>query len=147
VTNRRASTAGRRDAGAAAVEMALLMPLLLLLVFGIIDFGRMLNAQITVTEAAREGARAASLSPSQNPSVIEADASARVNRVAAGFNATTTVVSNCIGNPAPGDDATVQVTYQFKFATPVGFFAGLLPNGSADGSMPLTSTGVMPCRA
>ena len=36
-------------------------PVLLLVIFGIIDFGRMLNAQITLTEAAREGARATSI--------------------------------------------------------------------------------------
>src|SRR5215472_18044642 len=56
---------GRRvrggDRGAAAVEFALLLPLLLLLVFGIIDFGRAINAQITLTQAAREGARLAAL--------------------------------------------------------------------------------------
>ncbi len=46
-----------RDRGATAVEFALVLPLLLLLVFGIIDFGRALNAQITLTQAAREGAR------------------------------------------------------------------------------------------
>ncbi len=46
-----------RDRGAAAVEFALLFPLLMLIVFGTIDFGRALNAQITLTQAAREGAR------------------------------------------------------------------------------------------
>ena len=48
---------GARDRGASAVEFALVLPLLLLIVFGIIDFGRALNAQITLTQAAREGAR------------------------------------------------------------------------------------------
>ena len=44
----------RRDVGASAVEMAIVLPLLVLLVFGIIDFGRMLNAQIEISQAARE---------------------------------------------------------------------------------------------
>ena len=35
--------------------MALVLPLLLFVLFGVIDFGRMLNTQITLTEAAREG--------------------------------------------------------------------------------------------
>ena len=48
---------GAGDRGAAAVEFALLLPLLLLIVFGLIDFGRALDAQITLTQAAREGAR------------------------------------------------------------------------------------------
>ena len=55
------------DRGAVAVEFALLLPLLLLIAFGIIDFGRALNAQITLTQAAREGARLAALN---QPNVV-----------------------------------------------------------------------------
>lgn len=47
----------RRDSGAAAVEFALVVPLLLLLVFGIVEFGRAYNAQVTLQHAVREGAR------------------------------------------------------------------------------------------
>lgn len=45
------------DRGAAAVEFALVVPLLLLLTFGIVEFGRAYNAQITLQHAVREGAR------------------------------------------------------------------------------------------
>lgn len=47
----------RRDRGAAAVEMAIVLPLLLLLVGGIIDFGRAFYYQVSISNAAREGAR------------------------------------------------------------------------------------------
>ena len=50
-----------RDRGSVAVEFALVVPALLLIVFGLIDFGRALNAQISLTGAAREGARLAAL--------------------------------------------------------------------------------------
>jgi hypothetical protein len=46
-------------AGAAAVEFALVMPLLIVLVFGIIDFGRVWQRQQVITDTAREGARRA----------------------------------------------------------------------------------------
>jgi Flp pilus assembly protein TadG len=46
-----------RERGAAAVEMALILPLLLLIVGGIIDFGRFFYTQNIVVNAAREGAR------------------------------------------------------------------------------------------
>src|SRR5215469_14940436 len=49
------------ERGAAAVEFALLLPLLVMLIFGMIDFGRAINAQITITQAAREGARVLAL--------------------------------------------------------------------------------------
>jgi len=47
----------KREDGAALVEFALVISLLFLIIFGIIEFGRIFNAQITVTQAAREGAR------------------------------------------------------------------------------------------
>ena len=51
---------GRRDQeGAAAVEFALLLPLLVLLLFGMIEFGLAFNARIQATNAAREAARRA----------------------------------------------------------------------------------------
>lgn len=45
------------ERGAAAVEFAILLPLLLLLVLGTIEFGRFYNAQIILTNAARDGVR------------------------------------------------------------------------------------------
>jgi Flp pilus assembly protein TadG len=126
------------DRGAAAVEFALVLPMLLILIFGIIDFGRMLNAQITLTEAAREGARA---------SVLGTDPKARVGSLTSGLGAVTTTTAACPAKPAPADTTTVTVTYSFQFATPVGLLAPLLGGTSYGGPITLKSTGVMPCRA
>ena len=46
------------DRGAAAVELALILPVLLLLIGGVVDFGRAFFAQVVITNAAQEGARA-----------------------------------------------------------------------------------------
>ena len=54
---RRARLRSGSEEGAAAVEFALVVPLLLTLLFGIIEFGTAYNAQILVTNAAREAAR------------------------------------------------------------------------------------------
>jgi Flp pilus assembly pilin Flp len=51
-------TGGSED-GAAAVEFALLLPLLVLLLFGFIQFGVAFNTRIQATNAAREAARMA----------------------------------------------------------------------------------------
>jgi TadE-like protein len=125
------------DRGAAAVEFALLLPLLLILVFGIIDFGRMLNAQITLTEAAREGARASALGTS---------ASTRVDQLTGGLGTVNTSTTACPANPSATDTTTVTVTYQFQFATPVGILAPVLGGSAFGGPITLKSTGVMPCR-
>lgn len=49
----------RADDGAVAVEFALIVPLLLLVVFGIINFGILFSQQLTLNNAVREGARRA----------------------------------------------------------------------------------------
>jgi len=51
------SSADSKQTGQDLVEFALLLPILLLLVFGIFDLGRLFHAGITITSAAREGAR------------------------------------------------------------------------------------------
>lgn len=63
VTGRRALRRSE-DRGAAAVEFALVVPLLLLLVFGVISYGFMLTFRQAVSQAAAEGARAAAVAPS-----------------------------------------------------------------------------------
>lgn len=51
----------RGDAGAAAVEFALVSVLLLMMIIGIVEFGRLYSAKLAVTHAAREGARQAAV--------------------------------------------------------------------------------------
>src|SRR5215469_8310359 len=92
-----------RDRGAAAVEFALLLPLLLLLVFGIIDFGRALNAQITLTQAAREGSRLAALGESNVVSGTQA--------AATGLNPVSVAVTSCPAGAGANVNAVVKATY------------------------------------
>jgi Flp pilus assembly protein TadG len=128
----------RCERGSAAVEFALVLPVLLLLIFGIIDFGRMLAAKITLTEAAREGARATAL--------ISADAGrARVAAATTDLDpAVTADITDCPTQAGAADDATAIVRYHFTFITPLGLLAGLV---GRDDSVTLTATGVMPCLA
>ena len=50
-------TSLKNDRGASAVEMAIVLPLLLILLFGIIEFGLVLYDKAVITNASREGAR------------------------------------------------------------------------------------------
>lgn len=70
--SRRTST----ERGAAAVEFALVMPLLLLLVFGIIQYGYILSFRQALSQAAAEGARAAAVAPA-SMSATDKQAAAR----------------------------------------------------------------------
>jgi Flp pilus assembly protein TadG len=53
----------RQREGATAVEFAIVLPILLMLLFGIISMGLIYNQQLTLTQAAREGARFAATHP------------------------------------------------------------------------------------
>jgi Flp pilus assembly protein TadG len=104
----------RRDAGASAVEMAIVLPLLVFLVFGIIDLGRMLNAQIEISQAAREGVRLAALTEG-NPTYATMIA-ARVAAAAPnpGFQpGSASVVGSPVTCPNASSLATVTAGYHF----------------------------------
>lgn len=64
----------KRDTeGQSLVEFALVLPILILLILGMIEFGWILNGQITLTSAAREGARVAIIyeSPSDASTAVQ----------------------------------------------------------------------------
>ncbi|MFI5622882.1 TadE/TadG family type IV pilus assembly protein [Nocardioides sp. NPDC051685] len=126
----------RADRGAAAVEFALVLPLLLLMLFGLIDFGRALNAQITLTQSAREGVRLAAL---QQPGVED-----RTRAAAEPMTGVTVSVTACPANPAPTDDAVVLAQQDFTFITPIDSIADLF-GGGLGSSFQLTGKGVMRC--
>jgi Flp pilus assembly protein TadG len=135
--SRRIARGARPDRGAAAVEFALMLPMLLLLVFGLIDFGRALYAQITLTQAAREGARLAALGQS---SVVS-----RTQAAAPDLTPVAVSVTTCPVGAGSGVNAVVQVSYTYTFITPVSAIAGLFGSSGFGASMTLTAQGVMPC--
>ena len=105
--------------GAAAVEMALLLPVLILLVFGTIEFGLFMYNQQVLTNASREGARAGIVL--QVPPVTEGDikqivsdyASGRLITFGSGGNAPSTIVS--LAGTTFGSEVTVTATYVYSF--------------------------------
>ena len=98
----------RNNRGAALVEMALILPLLLLIVFGIFEFGRAMFIVNTLNNAAREGARRASVSPA--PINVEAFVSESISFAHPGLNVS---ISN--NNPTPGSGTAITVTATLPF--------------------------------
>jgi Flp pilus assembly protein TadG len=120
ITVQRNAGARRRDRGAATLELAIVLPVLVSVVFGIIDFARLFNAEIQVSQAAREGVRLASLVTTTNtPAYTTADVTARVQLAAPapGFGSSTPVtvafVQPCPNTAAIPPVAVVRVTYPF----------------------------------
>jgi Flp pilus assembly protein TadG len=141
---RKPAVARRRSEarGAAAVEFAIVLPIVLLLVCGIVDFGRMLNVQISLSGAAREGARWAALRLDSTTGVSVAS---RVTTAAPDVTApATAVLSSCPANPSPTQNASVTVTTTYTLITPLSVLGGLF-GGGVPGSVTLTGRGVMRC--
>ena len=124
----------------------MILPFLLLLLSGLVDFGRLYNAQITLSHAAREGVRVWSL---------EKDATATENRVRAasvGLENPDSSAHEVTVDPLPGgcefgQKAEINIRYELRLITPIGPLLALIPGGS-DGlgdSIPLSAKGVMRC--
>lgn len=111
------------DTGAAMVEFALVAGLIFIpLVFGTIEFGRLISAKTTITAAAREGVRFAIVRGSASGAAggAVADSASVANYVKARTPLTPiTVTSTWTGSKDPGDTVTVQVTYVYSPVVPV----------------------------
>lgn len=105
--HRRARANGRRDRGAAAVELAILLPLVLLIIGGIIDFGRFFFTKIELTNAAREGVRAAMVPVTTPGPLPTSRALAALPGIAPGV--VTVSVQQCISGSASPTNARAQV--------------------------------------
>jgi len=121
----------KSENGQSLVEFALILPLLVLLLFGIVDFARIFHAYLTIDHAGREAARAASVGKDdvtvKNTALNDA---ASIHLLSGG------VVISPSGTRTSGDDVSITITYPFTFLTPViGEIVG--------GSFTLSDTTVM----
>lgn len=123
-----------KERGAVAVEMALLLPLLLLLLVGIIEFGRVLNVQVSLSQAAREGARNAAIHYNDDELDVEGAALGAAPSLA-GLGV---AVTHNAGSCAPGADVTVNTNVTLPSLT------GFLDSGffGAPGIFPVSMNGV-----
>ncbi len=111
----------REQAGQAYVEFALILPLLLLLVMGIIQFGNAFRTYITLTDAVRVGARQAAISRSIDPESARVPLiESKIKSSAASLDTSKLVISvvpkDVDGTAGwyPSGDVTVRASYPFK---------------------------------
>ncbi len=92
----------------------MVLPVLMLLLLGIIEFGRFYNAWLMVTHASREGARMATL----GATALQVED--RVEEVLSAYDSERiTVVISPAGTKSRGDMVTVTVTYGIDPLTPM----------------------------
>jgi Flp pilus assembly protein TadG len=103
----------RNKKGQSIVEFALIIPILLIFVMAIIEFGFLFNAFITISNASREGARLGSLGGS------DIEISNRVDSVSARLDVLLLDVNITPASRDRGDMVTVIVDYDYQMITPV----------------------------
>lgn len=103
----------RDQRGAAMVEFAIILPLLLLVVFGILQFGLLFYNYLDLTSATRDGARRAAVSRlSLNGAQTTRDAIAASTSVVDDSQTTVTITP---GTPwTSGNAVNVKVTYPYE---------------------------------
>ncbi len=124
----------RKQRGQAAVEFALLLPVLALLALGLVDLGRAFYFQETITNAAREGARYGALTKDVTTGQIQAAALGEVGSLS-GVSATAWLKEDAV---IMGKYVEVKTDYNFTLITP------LVQNVVGVSSIPLTATAKQP---
>jgi Flp pilus assembly protein TadG len=116
------------------VEFTLILPVFLLLLFGLVDFGRGFYSWLVLTNAAREGARVGATQ--QDAAAIQARIwDSMCQSYPSGCSLDTTKVSwtnqgtaNIQG--ARGSAVVVNLSYNFSYATPIGEIVKIVSGGT-----------------
>ena len=139
----------RCSRGQSLVEFSLILPILMILVFGILDFGLGLRSYISLSNAVREGARYASVG---NPVGIESDCNGMTNDTVYGRICVATgglditELDPDVSFPqgvAPGNSVVVSADYTYQFVTPIGDLIGFFSGGAFPSSIDLSSSANM----
>lgn len=119
----------RDDRGSQAVEFAILVPALLLIVVGIVTFGFVFNAQITLTQAAREGARLTAICGQDATCLGTVKTQVETHAPGLTLSDSQIAVTSCPAN-SPTASATVTITYLENLHIPP-LTAGVTLHGTA----------------
>ena len=141
----RSALARTGQRGAALIEAAFVLPILLLVSVGIFEFGRAYETWEVLTNAAREGARVAILPAGSTDAAIQRTLDymqvGGLQCDASCVSVTGTTVSMGASGTAAGSQVTVSYPFTFMMLQPV---ANLVVSGSLLGSpITLTATSVM----
>jgi len=126
----RIQSRGRRFAGQTMIETALVLPLFFVLIFAIVDFGRLFYVQMSLQDAVRQAGRFASTgnhlpdpnNPGQNLTRVQSIVQEAIAQNP-GLTFTNIQISSLYGGAGnaggPGDTVTISLTTALKLLTPV----------------------------
>ena len=106
---------GRDQRGASAIEFAIVFPVLILILFGIIEFGVAFFTQEVLTNASREGARAGIIQATPKPTESEIETVVMNYAQTAGITVTAGDIAVAGAGGVFPNPLTVTVTYLYAF--------------------------------
>jgi Flp pilus assembly protein TadG len=109
----------RADDGQTVVEFAFIMPFLVFLILGIVQFGRAWYNYLAITDAARVGARQGAVSRTASGGPCAA-ATSKINSLGV-IPSGSSVSCSTSGGATTGQPITVTITYSFSMGLP-GYF-------------------------
>lgn len=104
------------------VELALILPILLLLIFGIIEFGRIFSTQLLVTSCAREASRSAAVGASDEIIGLNIEN----NALALDSSKMIITISPNESSRVRGNAVTIHIQYPVKIYAPI--ISGIIGN-------------------
>lgn len=140
---------GKGEKGQSLAEFVMVLPIFLILVFAIIDFGMGFHAWLTVTNSAREGARLgavrapASGACDNDPSTQATNVDCRVRETADSLDQAQLAVTISNAQGSPGSSVVVDVDYDYDLITPLDNLLGLISGGAVGPTLQFSSTADM----
>ena len=131
----------KNQEGAGLVEFAILAPILVILLFGLLEFGLSLYNKEVLTSASREGARFGVVYSSPRKTTTEIQNKVQEYLTKSGFSDTATINVTGSGG-ASGSPLTVSVSYPYSFQVLPGFFASFF-DSTMTGTVTLRANTVM----
>jgi len=134
--------------GQSLVEFAMVLPLLVILIFGIIDFGMGLRSYISLTNATREGARFAAVGNVAGAYPVDCDGATNttvIGRVCVAIDGLDLTALDDVSvtypdGQAPGNSVVVAAQYTYTFITPLGDIVSFISGGSFNDTLTLNTS-------
>lgn len=124
--------------GQALVELALLIPLIMTLLLGIVEFGRIYTAQLTLNNAVRAGARAASVGD-DDVSINNQVTNICLTNSLTGAELTINDTTPAFSSRKMGDTVSVSADYRVNLVVPIIKQIIDTVDGTADGKFKVSA--------
>lgn len=121
----------KSETGQALVEFTMILPVFLLLLFAMVDFGRGFYTWLLVTNAAREGARVAAVQSDNatiNTRIYDSFCDSYPSSCGLDPAKLTITKTNVLG--PRGSAVEIDLSYAFEYVTPIGNIIALVSGGS-----------------